>query len=68
MHLVDIGHKEVQALKLGDFILEDGEWEQVLEIDWVHATARIVLGLRGRSRIVVRNAWSTVQVAVEVMD
>ena len=66
MHLVDIGHKEVQALKLGDFILEDGEWEQVLEIDWVHATAHIVLG--PRERVIMRNAWYTLRVAREVMD
>lgn len=70
MHLVDCGHKEIQMLRVGDFIKvhKDGEWEQVLQIDWIHATARIIVGLGARSRIVARDAWYTVPVAVEVMD
>ena len=67
MHLLDVGYRQVQQVRVGQWVqVEGSDWEEVLEIDWVHATAHIVLG--PRERVIMRNAWYTLRVAREVMD
>ena len=70
MHLVEMGGCQVLRLRPGLFIWvdEDATWEEVREIEWVHATARIVLGRSPNERVIIRQAWATCMVAEEVMD